>query len=57
MTRELQLVGNAASVAIRTWVRKNDKTMGADLLFTYVDSFLELVRGRRGLPVPPFISV
>ena len=26
VTRELQIVGNAASVAIRTWVRNNDKT-------------------------------
>ena len=26
VTRELQIVGNAASVAIRTWVRSNDKT-------------------------------
>ena len=25
-TRELQVVGNAASIAIRTWVRNNDKT-------------------------------
>ena len=24
--RELQIVGNAASVALRTWVRNNDKT-------------------------------
>ena len=26
VTRELQVVGNAASIAIRTWVRNNDKT-------------------------------
>ena len=26
MTRELQVVGNAASIAIRTWVRSNDKS-------------------------------
>ena len=26
VTRELQIVGNAASIAIRTWVRNNDKT-------------------------------
>ena len=26
VTRELQVVGNAASIAIRTWVRSNDKT-------------------------------
>ena len=25
VTRELQVVGNAASIAIRTWVRSNDK--------------------------------
>ena len=28
VTRELQVVGNAASIAIRTWVRNNDKTTG-----------------------------
>ena len=26
VTRELQVVGNAASIAIRTWVRSNDKS-------------------------------
>ena len=26
MTRELQVVGKAASIAIQTWVRNNDKT-------------------------------
>ena len=26
MTREIQVVGNVASIAIRTWVRNNDKT-------------------------------
>ena len=26
VTRELQVAGNAASIAIQTWVRNNDKT-------------------------------
>ena len=26
VTRELQVVGKAASIAIQTWVRNNDKT-------------------------------
>ena len=29
VTRELQVVGNAASIAIRTWVRSNDKSKTA----------------------------